>query len=675
MRKQRNKQKRPVAQHGNPQMMQMPNGSMMVVPAGGKQSTYGQTFYGPSTGNVATTPGALFSPGTPLAPIQGVNPQNMPIQWRFPVAINTFPVDRSLGDSNIPSFAQLRSLATCSSNIKLAERTWLDMVPRMKLQIGLRPDLVAQGIDEQQYEKDKTFFYKFWEKPDKVHDMHSWLRMLLIDQTQIDELYLYRHLCNDGSLYALEPIEGDYMKPLIDSWGRIPQAPDFGYQQYPWGLPGEEFTSDEFIHYQEFPSIGSPYGTSRVQSIIFNLNLALKKMARDLANFTEGNLPPGYFTAPANSNWSQDEIDTYERMYNANMAGNPGQQRRIRFMQPGWEFHGIPDFIIDKKVDEYELNITLGEYGLSMGDVGFTGDIHKSSGDSQQNMTYRRTIDPLAMVYGAIITNCTQNDFEPSLNGDKFIATFGGYDEEEDLVQNATAYSILTNAGILGITAAGKLLNLPEEPDAPYIGRIMNAQNPPVFLDEMAKPEMLQASNQAQLAGYKLAANPPDPTAVGGNDSTVPDGGKGKGEDESSDSKSSEKQTKQNGVSAKLPAKSTNRAAGDEPGLPLALRHGLSRASEQEQSDEYRRWRSRAIEDVKHNRSLRGFATTIIPEAVHQHISDELADCMTVEDVRAVFERARGHSVTHAPTPDVAAHVKALFESVERRGSTMLAEK
>jgi hypothetical protein len=81
----------------------------------------------------------------------------------------------------------------------------------------------------------------------------------------------------------------------------------------------------------------------------------------------------------------------------------------------------------------------------------------------------------------------------------------------------------------------------------------------------------------------------------------------------------------------------------------LGVRDGLSRTlsaenTEHEVSSEYRRWRTRALEDVKANRAQRGFTTTLISEQAHSWISGELAHCTTADEVREVFARARDTS-------------------------------
>jgi len=490
-----------------------PGGATMFIPAGQLQSLFAQTFYG-SKVNVPTQDATMFSPGTPLATQPGVNKSGYPIAYKFPIAYNSFPIDRTQGNSEIPSFAQLRSLAKLSSAIGLCERAWFDMVPRMKLKIGLTKAAIAAGAEEKNYQKEIAFFTRFFEKPDKKRDLHTWLRRGLREQTQIDELYIFKRRTRGGDLYGLDIIAGDTMKPLLDDWGDIPtpDSPDpFAYQQYPWGIPGAKFTTEQMIHYNESPAADTPFGQSRIERVIMDVNLALRKKRKDLARYTEGNMPAGLMKVPAELNWTPDQIDSYEQMWNALISGNVSGQVKVKFTQPGMDYVKFDEVGVDVEFEQYLLNIAVASYGLSLQDLAFTGDIHKSSGDSQQNVTYRRTIDPLAVVYAAMLTECIHDDFEPSLHGDLLEATFGGFEEAEDEQAKAKTLSTYTGAGILGLSAAGKLANLPEDPEAVPIGRVIVGKDGPIFLDDAAAPELRDAQKQAQLAGYQLAANPPAP--------------------------------------------------------------------------------------------------------------------------------------------------------------------
>lgn len=605
----------------------MPGGATMFIPANQLQSILAQTFYGTKS-SIAVQDTTAFSPGAPLAPQQVVNKQGNPVQFPFPIAINSFGVDRTLGKPDIPSFQQLRNLAKLYSGIGLCERAWLDLVPRMQLKIGLRPEFVAEGLEEKDFQKEISYFRNWFERPDGRRDYHTWLRMALREQTQLDELYIYKNKTRGGKLLGLHIVAGDSMKPLLNDWGDIPLPSDpdpYAFQQYPWGIPGMQYTLEQMVHYQESPAADSPYGQSRVERVIMEVNQALRKKRRDLAMFTEGNMPSGIMEVPESSNWTPDLIDAYEQSWNALIAGNPQQQVRVKFTQPGMKFQKLDNGEIMTDFDMFLLNITTGCYGMSMQDISFTGDIHKSSGDSQQNVLYRRTIGPLAMVYGAILTDIMANDFDPSLKGNQLMVSFGGFEEAEDLGELATAYSALTNSGILGLSNAAKLMKLPEDPDAPHIGRVIITKSGPIFLDDMAQPEMRDAQKDAQMAGFQLAKQNPGGAPEPGQDD------EGEGDDDEKDAMPQDKDQgkgKDTAKSASKPAKA-NDNTGDK-----------ADKKEQQRAD-FRRWREIALKDIKAGKPIRAFSSAVIPSNEYEHIAQSLERCTTADDVRAVFKAAQ----------------------------------
>lgn len=647
------------------------SGGLIYVPAGQQQGVLGQTFYGSSTKNVTTGQSALFSPGTPLPNQPGVNPGGFPVQFRFPVAVNTFPVDRTSGSPDIPSFQQLRNLAKLYNGVTLCERAWFDMVPRMKLKIALKQDYIEQGAEEKEYRKEITFFLNWFESPDKMHDQHSWLRMSLREQTQIDELYLYKRKKRGGGLYALEIHAGDQFKPLLDDWGRIPQPPSYAYQQYPWGLPGRWFRTDEMIHYQESPAADNPYGQSRVERIIMLVNQALRKQKKDLSHFTEGNIPQGIMKVPENAQWTPDQIDAFEQAWNALLAGNSTQQVRMRFTQPGMEYQAFEQYALDPSFDKFILNIAVSAYGLSMQDLAFTEDIHKSSGDSQQNVTYRRTIDPLARVYASFFTQVMNNDFPPELHGDMFEASFTGFEEEEDLQSQVTAYSeAIQNATISPANVAKKL----GFPDIPETGPLFITKGGivPLASFEIGSPSR-KAQDAAQLAGLQLAGNPQpsnqdddeEPEDDTPYDDTQTQPKRRSGEQERRYTIGELVQLLSQQMQAQTPDQEdgayslrseeervvartdggTTQAIDTTGRVAESASRSASRNSGGDRGAEYRRWRQRAIDDVKEGRLQRPFTTTLIPDYLHATVSDMLEECSTIEGVKTVFQRVRAVEV------------------------------
>jgi hypothetical protein len=564
---------------------------------------------------------ALFSPGKPLETQPGVNPSGLPRQWSFPIAYNVSGVDRTLNQQDIPPFAQLRNLADLYEGIALCEKVWLDLIPNLQLKIQLRPELVAQGEEESKYQKIITAYTTFFEKPDGMNDLHSWLRMAVIEQLQIDALYIYKQKDRAGRLQALKIVAGDTLKPLLDDWGNI-----VGYQQFPWGLPGEQYNLTQMIYFREAPRASTPYGKSRIERILMRVNQALRKEKKDLAYFTEGNQPFAIMEVPEASNWTPDQIESFEVMWNALIAGNAQQQVRVKFAQPGMKYTPLEQYQLLSDFDQFILNIATAVYGISMADLSFTGDIHKSADAGQQNVMFRRTLDPTVSMYAMLLTSIIRDDF----NDPRFMVTFAGYEEAEDISALASAYSELTGSGILGLTNAAKLMKLPEDPDAPHIGRIIITKEGPIFLDDMASDMMRNAQQKAQLAGYQLAATNPQQQP---SDKEVPPG--------------EEKQANdgQGNNASKSPPTNQSDQEDDSESEKDAPNSGG--ADDKQKKAELKRWQEVAIRCMKSSKPIREFASTIIDDEEHEHITIALSRCGGIDEVKAVFTRASEGELTH----------------------------
>lgn len=726
-----------------------PGGATMYVPPSYTQSILGQTYYGTTLKNSPAQWTSLFSPGVPLPPQPTVNAEGLPVQWRFPIGYNTFPVDRTVGRQDVPSFEELRRLAMLDYGIGMCERYWLDMVPKMTLNIKLTQDAIAGGAEEKNYQKEIKYFKNWFSKPDGKIDIHTWLRTALINQSRYDDLYYYKNKTRGGKLLALEIVDPSQMKPLLDLWGRIPEPPKYAYQQYPWGIPGWQYTEEQIIHYRESPQSDTPYGFSRIERIITMTNLALRKIKQDLAHYTEGNIPAGMLMPPESSGWTPDQLDAYEQSWNALIAGNLQQLARIKVVQPGFEYTPFIQPSFDSVFDRFMLTVRAGAYGITMEALGFTDTSNRSTGETQQDLLYSRTIGPLAIIYSMHLTDCMQNDFEPSLHGDMFEITFGGYEEKEDKKTKADTTKTYTGAGVLGLTLAAKLDGLPEEPDAPHIGRVLMTPNGPLFLDNK---EFMDAWLEAQIAGFQMATNPPIQEQGNETGSTQPNDksqlpqqqskkkiSQGSMEDGKKPSKQrtiandlrlheenklpipgdvtpqdiiemiygeqdetiQEKEAPQeetvegkntlshvtptpahkgiphvrafaetsvsggnttvetNSLGVDINEQRAQQNTESKEKSPLHLTGGDRTTStttattdsqqsrtergiaEKAHSEDYRRWFTRAKEDVKANKPQRGFTTTIIPAFVHAHIAQGLERCISVDDVKAVFESAR----------------------------------
>jgi Phage portal protein len=533
----------------------------------------------------------LFAPGEPMPPQKGVNPNGWPRQWSFPIGYNTFSNDRTLQKQDIPSFEQLRKLAQLYDGIGICEKVWLDMIPKLRLKVQVRPALSEDGVNESKYARQIDAIQEFFEMPGgpgSTEDLHAWLKKGIVEQLQIDALYIYKSRDKAGRLIGLPIVAGDTMKPLLDDWGHF-----VGYQQFLWnGLPGDVFTLDQMVYFRESPAATSPYGVSRVERVMMRVNQALRKQNKDLAYYTEGNQPFAIMEIPEASNWTPDQIESFEQMWNALIAGNAQQQVRVRFTQPGMKYTKLEEYQLLTDFDQFLLNITTAAYGLSMADLGFTASIHKSSDDGQQNMLYRRTLDPIIGTYSSILTRIIREEF----GARDLMVTFVGFDEKEDTKSQADAYAVMIQNAMISPSDAAHAMKLPGIPQTGPLFVTKDGITPLANFEEGS--DFRTASDKAQLAGLKLAASPQPPQQPGQNENEPP----------------GNVATKQAG-------------------------HNDTEEGDDTQKADMKRWYTIAMKAMKAGRAIRPFASESIPPALRVHVSAALERCSTAGDVRGVFER------------------------------------
>lgn len=443
----------------------------------------------------------LFPPGAPLRPIPGLTPPEGPRGWQFPVSVNTGRLPRSTEQY---SFGDLRALAASYYGFNMCQQVWLDYISKLELTIEPLPGLIGDDEDSSKYDDDIAPYLDFFAYPDQEHDLHSWLGLMVKDQLEIDAVALFPHKDRAGRLLSLDVLDGALIAPLVDDRGRRPIPPYPAYEQYWAGLPACLLTSDDLIYIKETERTDSVYGRSRVEKVIINVNIALRKLTMDLARFTDGTVPRGFITPSMDVNWSQEEIQAWEMQLNNLMAGNDELRARLKVLPRGFTYEGTEDEDIHVDLDKFILNICAAAHGLTMDELAMTENSNRSVGQSQENVVYRRAMGPLIARYERLMTHILRKYF----NEKRFRIRLKGYEEVSDFNEQATGLTTLTTNGVLGITDAAKIMKLPLPPDAPYVGRIIVTKSGPIFLDDIATPEARKAAMDAQMAGLELASHP-----------------------------------------------------------------------------------------------------------------------------------------------------------------------
>jgi hypothetical protein len=206
------------------------------------------------------------------------------------------------------------------------------------------------------------------------------------------------------------------------------------------------------------------------------INTMLRLMSYVLTYFTEGNTPEGFLDI-AVDNAAPASIAEMQKMFDALLAGNDSERRKIRIIPKGSAYQPVKTFDASAFTD-LDLFLTkkvLMAYEVQPHEVGLTEQVNRAVGETQENITYRRAIKPLIGYLEDIFTDIIEVDF--GVKDLRF--KFSGYETEDNLLK-AQTHQILVQTGIksideirmdegldpLGITQfyalGGQLLYLPD---------------------------------------------------------------------------------------------------------------------------------------------------------------------------------------------------------------------
>jgi len=210
-------------------------------------------------------------------------------------------------------------------------------------------------------------------------------------------------------------VDGSTVKPVLDDRGRA-----LAYQQVLYGMPMSQYNRwgadapDEFLpltvqlqNGQTLPvtqeliykprnvRADSPYGFSPTEWVLLRVNMALRKQNFDLSWFTEGNIPEMIASPPVDK-LNVEQVAQFERKFNDMLTGNDAARSKLRFFPWPANTQILKSFNYDTKLDLWMLQITCAAYAVTPSEIGFTGDVNRATADSQENITYRKGLKPLA---------------------------------------------------------------------------------------------------------------------------------------------------------------------------------------------------------------------------------------------------------------------------------------
>ncbi len=292
-----------------------------------------------------------LSPATPVTP-RLPGPGDEPRVWPYQPGQNIYLQPRA----ELPTtFETLRAIAEVSDLIRIA------IAHRKAQLVGMRWDIAAKDAEQTEARKSEIEAVRaFFQKPDRVHSWAEWMDVLLEDLFVIDALTLFRRRTRKGELYALDPIDGSTIKPLVDYWGRTPEPPLPAYQQYLYGRADSQYTTRELLYKPKNRRVHTLYGFSPVEWVLLKINMALRRDTFTLAHFTDGTMPEGFMNAP--EDWTPQQLIEYQRLFDQMMVGRDAKRSRVTWVPANSKFEQTKEWSFDRAFDEWIARIIAGAF-------------------------------------------------------------------------------------------------------------------------------------------------------------------------------------------------------------------------------------------------------------------------------------------------------------------------
>jgi phage portal protein BeeE len=440
-------------------------------------------------------PDSMFAPMEPLHPVQ----QEQVRSFDFPVGVNT--VIRQRWPEQF-TFSELKAFANVEL-CRLAIETRKDQIERLDWQVRPRAALDSAGrpkTNRKDSQERIRAAEKFFSKPNKWEDFHTWLRIVVEDLLVLDAPTFEKQRTRGGDLVALQHIPGDTIKVLVDHNGRRPPAPAPAYQQIIKGRVWANLTENDIVYAPRNPRSGKLYGFGPVEQCIVTINTVMRRQASQLAYFSDGNVPAGMATVP--DGWTVDQTKDWQEWMDSVFSGNLAERRKLLWAPAGAKYQAFKEAPIKDDFDEWLARIIC--YCFSLPPTPFIRQMNRSTAQSDTERALEEGLAPLLVWSKRVADNLLWDEL-----GYRDLEFAWGESKEVDIEARAKVNDTYIRVGVLTINEVRDTMGLEpvQDGDTPLVYTNQGAQTIEMILTQ---PDPLE------IAAAKSPPKPPtsEPTAA-----------------------------------------------------------------------------------------------------------------------------------------------------------------
>lgn len=252
-----------------------------------------------------------------------------------------------------------------------------------------------QAIAEAHIQVVKQFLDK--PNPSAESSFPAFLNLVLDDLMLYDAAAIIKNPTESGALGEIYTLPGQNIRVYRSLDYSTPQAPHIAYDWYEDDRIRAVYNNLELV-YLAANMRRNGYGKPPLESILKLMVAALYGDNYIIEQFTNNNMPAGLFDL--GDGIDIGEIDAYQKKWDQKVAKG---LRRIMFVANP---EGVKGFIPIPQPSNKDQDINelfkrwaarkCAVFGLSLNDIGFTEDLHRTTAETQQEMTQSRGIKAFA---------------------------------------------------------------------------------------------------------------------------------------------------------------------------------------------------------------------------------------------------------------------------------------